>query len=208
MRRLAHVCFVDRRARCGGVAGRRSPAAGLGPGADRQTPPPRRRRRPAPRDRRRAERQALPCERAHRAACARPCHARRPGTSSRVDARPSASTSPRSRRHLGLLGRPARHRVSRLTCGTWYFSNWHQEYLRMVTPEAGRRAALYPTGMLSAVPAHAGARAARSRTRCEARAEAQGEGGSAGGARGVLPRSIPKRALPDAVGAAETPPRP
>jgi hypothetical protein len=30
---------------------------------------------------------------------------------------------------------------------TWYFSNWHAEYLRMVTPEAGRRAALYPTAM-------------------------------------------------------------
>jgi hypothetical protein len=36
---------------------------------------------------------------------------------------------------------------------TWYFSNWHQEYLRMVTPDAGRRAALYPTGMVPIMPA-------------------------------------------------------
>jgi hypothetical protein len=36
---------------------------------------------------------------------------------------------------------------------TWYFSNWHAEYLRMVTPEAGRRAALYPTGMVPVMPA-------------------------------------------------------
>jgi hypothetical protein len=36
---------------------------------------------------------------------------------------------------------------------TWYFSNWHAEYLRMVTPEAGRRAALYPTGMVPIMPA-------------------------------------------------------
>jgi hypothetical protein len=35
---------------------------------------------------------------------------------------------------------------------SWYFSNWHAEYLRMVTPEAGRRAALYPGGMVPAMP--------------------------------------------------------
>jgi hypothetical protein len=33
-----------------------------------------------------------------------------------------------------------------------YFSAWHSEYLRMVTPEAGRRAALYPGGMVPAMP--------------------------------------------------------
>jgi hypothetical protein len=36
---------------------------------------------------------------------------------------------------------------------TWHFSNWHHEYLRMVTPEAGRRAALYPGGMVPVMPA-------------------------------------------------------
>jgi hypothetical protein len=36
---------------------------------------------------------------------------------------------------------------------TWYFSNWHAEYLRMVTPEAGRRAALYPTATVPMMPA-------------------------------------------------------
>jgi hypothetical protein len=35
---------------------------------------------------------------------------------------------------------------------TWYFSNWHAEYLRMVTPEAGRRAALYPTATIPLMP--------------------------------------------------------
>jgi hypothetical protein len=36
---------------------------------------------------------------------------------------------------------------------TWYFSNWHAEYLRMITPEAGRRAALYPTATVPLMPA-------------------------------------------------------
>jgi hypothetical protein len=36
---------------------------------------------------------------------------------------------------------------------TWYFSTWHSEYLRMVTPEEGRRAALYPTAMMNFMPA-------------------------------------------------------
>ncbi len=31
---------------------------------------------------------------------------------------------------------------------SWYFSNWHHEYLRMVTPDYARRATLYPQGML------------------------------------------------------------
>lgn len=35
---------------------------------------------------------------------------------------------------------------------SWYFSNWHHEYLRMVTPDYGRRAALYPSGMLPSLP--------------------------------------------------------
>lgn len=29
----------------------------------------------------------------------------------------------------------------------WAFSGWHHEYVRMVTPEYGRRAALYPPGI-------------------------------------------------------------
>jgi hypothetical protein len=35
---------------------------------------------------------------------------------------------------------------------TSYFSNWHHEYLRMVTPDAGRRAALFPGGMVPLMP--------------------------------------------------------
>jgi hypothetical protein len=33
--------------------------------------------------------------------------------------------------------------------GSWYFSNWHHEFLRMVTPDYARRAALFPQGMVS-----------------------------------------------------------
>jgi hypothetical protein len=54
---------------------------------------------------------------------------------------------------------------------SWYFSNWHHEFLRMVTPEYGRRAALYPMG----VPAGPIVGAVREWARERARRKAQEE---------------------------------
>jgi hypothetical protein len=60
---------------------------------------------------------------------------------------------------------------------SWYFSNWHEEYLRMVTPEYARRAALYPAGMLSipVVPTLVNAVKSALRVRAERRAKEEVE---------------------------------